>query len=498
MRKTRESGKSSHVVHALMLCIGLCFGPLAPVSGPALASSATSSAPSQGDIQGERRFRELYKELVETDTTLDTGSCTLAAQRMAARLAAAGYAGENLRLVIPEEFPTQGNLLARLPGTDPTLPAVLLLAHIDTVVATPSEWKRDPFTLIEENGHFYARGVVDDKAMAAAFVDALVRLREEGFRPKRSLKLALTCGEETDHVFNGVQYLLATEPEALQAGWVVNEGGKGLLDAEGRAVTFGIQTGEKVYQDFTLTTSAPGGHSARPTPDNAINRLATALLRIADYEFPVNLTPISREFFGRSAHLYDGQTKIDMSAIGAGTADASAFARIATSNRLWNAFLRTTCIVTMIDGGHAINAQPQHAEANVNCRIMPGETVDATRRKLEQLVADPQVQITLPLPPGPQSPAPPLTPEILGPIERIVAQMWPGVPVIPTISTGATDGRFLNAAGIPTYGISGLFVDLDGNGVHGIDERVRVRSLLDARTFLYRLIKAYTAESAPE
>lgn len=438
----------------------------------------------------ESCFRELYEELVETDTTLSSGDCTLASERMATRLKNAGYTADLVRVVVPENFPKQGNLVARLPGTDKSLPAVLLLAHIDTVEAKRSDWARDPFTLVEENGYFYARGAIDDKAMAASFVDALIRLRQEGFRPKRTIKLALTCGEETDHVFNGVRYLLATEPETLQAGWVVNEGGKGTLDERGKPVSFGIQIGEKIYQDFTLVTTSPGGHSARPTDDNAIDRLAAALLRVSQYKFPIDTTPVTKEFFRRSAEHYSGQDAADMLAIGNGTADAAAFERLARANRYWNAFLRTTCISTTIDGGHATNAQPQRAEANINCRIMPGESVEDIKRKLEELIADPKVSLALAAPPGPQSAAPALTPQILEPVEKIVAEMW-NVPVIPTLSTGATDGRFLNAAGIPTYGISGVFVDPDGNGVHGLDERVRVKSLLDGRTFLYRLVKAY-------
>lgn len=438
----------------------------------------------------ESCFRELYKELVETNTTLSSGDCTLASERMAARLKNAGYTADQVRVVVPDKFPKQGNLVARLPGTDKSLPAVLLLAHIDTVEAKRSDWARDPFTLVEENGYFYARGAIDDKAMAASFVDTLIRLRQEGFRPKRTIKLALTCGEETDHVFNGVQYLLATEPETLQAGWVVNEGGKGTLDDNGKPVSFGVQIGEKIYQDFKLVTTSPGGHSARPTDDNAIDRLAAGLLRVSEYKFPINATPVTKEFFRRSAEHYSGQDAADMLAIGNGTADAATFERIARANRYWNAFLRTTCISTTIAGGHANNAQPQRAEANINCRIMPGESVDSIARKIEELVADPKVSIALAAPPGPQSAAPALTPQILKPVEKLVAEMW-GVPVIPTMSTGATDGRFLNAAGIPTYGISGVFVDPDGNGVHGLDERVRVKSLLDGRTFLYRLVKAY-------
>lgn len=455
-----------------------------------------SAAVADGDVARDRedRFLALYRELVETDTSLSSGSCTLAAERMAARLAAAGYPGADARVIVPPGFPRQGNLLARIPGRDTKLPAILLLAHIDVVEAKASDWKRDPFTLIEENGYFHARGAVDDKAMATAFVDAFIRYREERFRPRRTLKLALTCGEETDAVFNGVQYLLANEPEALAAGFAINEGGAGRLDTHGRPLSFGVQVGEKIYQDFTLTAMSPGGHSARPTDDNAIGRLAAAVARIDGYRFPVNMTPATQAFFRRSAALYEGQTARDLVAAGSAMADASALARIAAADPLWNAFLRTTCIPTLISGGHAENAQPQHAEANVNCRIVPGESVERVRARLVEVVGDPGIGVALADEPGPRPVAPPLDARIMRPVEAIVADMWPGVPVIPGLSSGATDGRFLNAAGIPTYGISGVFRDPDGNGVHGLDERIRVTSLLDARAFLYRLVRAWASE----
>lgn len=439
----------------------------------------------------EARFRDLYRELIETDTTLSEGSCTAAAAKMQARLIAAGLPRADTDVVVPPDFPRQGNLIARLPGSDAKAPAILLVAHIDVVEAKRSDWKRDPFKLVEENGYFYARGAIDDKAMAAAFVDALVRYREEGFRPRRTIKLALTCGEETDSVFNGVQYLLKIRPDALAAGLAINEGGKGFLDEAGKPVLFGVQAGEKIYQDYKLVATSPGGHSSRPGRDNAITRLSNVLGRIGAFTFPVDPGEATRHFFAQSAALYEGQQRADMRAIGAGSADAAAYARISDASVFWNAALRTTCVSTMVDAGHAPNALAQHAEANVNCRILPGQSIEDVRGMLIQVAADPSVEITLAGEPGPVSSAPPLTREIMAPVEAIVKDIWPGVPVIPNISTGATDGRFLLAAGIPTYGISAVFVDPDGNGVHGLDERVRVRSLLDARSFLYRLVKIY-------
>ena len=463
------------------------------VATPVQLAGAATAADAIARAE-EARFREVYRELVETDTSLSNGSCTLAAEKMATRLKAAGHPAARVRVVVPARFPKQGNLVATIPGTDAQLPALLLLAHIDVVEAKASDWKRDPFKLVQDDGWFYARGVIDDKAMAASFVDAFVRFAEDRFRPRRTLKLALTCGEETDTTFNGVQYLLETEPDTFAAGFAINEGGSGALDESGEPASFGVQVGEKIYQDYTLVATAPGGHSARPTDDNAIGRLAGALVRVDKHRFPIHMTEATRTFFGRSAALHEGPLGRDLERIGNGTADAEAFERVASARPLWNAYLRTTCIPTQVSGGHAPNAQPQHAEANVNCRIMPGESIDEVRARLTDVVGYSRIEIRLAAAPGPQPPAPPLDPRLMRRVEALVAEMWPGVPVIPALSTGATDGRFLNAAGIPTYGVSGLFRDPDGNGVHGLDERVRVRSLLDARAFLYRLVQGLAAD----
>ena len=465
-------------MRGFLLPAALTIGLAAPVA----------AAPAGG---GEARFRAIYEELVETDTTLSNGDCTLAANRMRDRLLAAGYAPEQFRTIVPAEHPKQGNLVGQLTGTSKTLRPVLLLAHIDVVEAKRSDWERDPFTLIEENGYFYARGAVDDKAMAAAYVDALIRLKETGFKPKRTIKLALTCGEETPGNFDGARYLIQNQPETMSAGFAINEGGRGSLDAEGRMVNFGVQAGEKQYQDVTVTATAPGGHSARPVPDNAIARMGAAMARVNSHRFPVNLIPASKRFFGEVAKRHEGEQAGDLAAAGAGTATPEQYARIAAADPFWNAYMRTTCIPTKIEGGHSKNAQPQSVTANINCRILPGETPQGTLDRLVGVIADPTLKIEFDDPPIPAPAPPPLTAEVMGPIERIAADMFPGVPIVPSLSTGATDGRFTGAAGIPTYGVSGLFGDPDGNGIHGLNERVRVSSLMGSREFLFRLIRAY-------
>ena len=438
-----------------------------------VTTSAHAAAPDAQARGDEPAFRALYKELVETDSSWPDGSCTVAAERMGARLKAAGYADGDIAIVTDPAHPKEGNLTAILRGSNAKLPAVLLLAHIDVVAAKRADWERDPFTLIEEGGYFYGRGTSDDKAMAAAFTDQMIRYKTEGYKPKRTIKLALTCGEETEKA--------------------LNEGGGGSLDEAGKPVSQGVQAGEKVYQDFTLTATAPGGHSSRQTPRfNAIGWMAAALARINDYDFPVDLTPAAKAYFGASASLYPTKVSAAMAAIGTGKATDADYATVSAESGSWNATLRTTCIPTLINGGHAPNAQPQSVTANVNCRIIPGESVESVLARLSDVAADPKVKVTLADPPQPKSSAPELTPQIMGPIETLTKEMWPGVPVIPRLATGATDGRFTNAAGIPTYGVSGMFADPDGQGVHGLNERIRVKSLLDGRAFLYRLVKLYT------
>jgi len=450
------------------------------------AAGAQTPAPRPDQVA----FRALFEELVEIDTTLSGGSCTRAAEAMAARLRAAGYPAGDVRVIVPPERPKDGNLVAVLRGTDRGARPILLLAHIDVVEARRSDWQRDPFTLVEEGGYFYARGVSDDKAMAASFADSMIRFRRENWRPRRDIKLALTCGEETSDTFDGVEYLLEHHRRLIDAAFAINEGAGGRLDPEGARVALEVQAGEKIYQDYSLVTTNPGGHSSRPTRENAIYRLAAALRKIEAYDFPVELNAATRLFFERMAAIVGGAQGADMRAVAANPQNAAAAQRLARDPR-YNSMLRTTCVATQVDAGHAPNALPQRAHANVNCRILPGHTSEEVRTALETLIGDRNVAVTLNAPPDPVSPAPTLTRAILGPVEQVAARLWPGVPVVPTMATGATDGRFLTHAGIPTYGMSGMFGDPDGNGVHGLNERIRVRSLHEGRDFLYEVVKIY-------
>ena len=474
----KRGGKAGWIVIVILFALVIALGVLA------------SRVDAQTPDQSRAAFRETYRELIETNTTLSEGDCTLAAQRMQARLIAAGFTAEDARVLVPADHPKFGALAAVMPGTDAAAPAVLLLAHIDVVEARRADWQRDPFTLIEEDGWFYARGAVDDKAQAAIWVDAFIRLKAEGFRPNRTLKLALTCGEETADTWNGVRWLLAEHPETLAAGFALNEGARGELDAEGNHRALNIQAGEKIYQDYALSLTNPGGHSARPRKDNAIAAMGRSLANLIDHDFALELTPVTRAYFAAMADTNPAQAA-DLRALAAPTPDPAAAARVSASHPIWNATMRTTCIPTLINGGHAPNAQPQSVTANVNCRILPGHTIAETQAEIARVLDNPAITIAPVGEPSPTAPAPPLGAGILGPITAAAAHTWPGVPVVPTLSTGATDGRFTNAAGVPTYGVTGLFGDPDGNGVHGLNERIRVRSLYEGRDFLFDLVKRY-------
>jgi acetylornithine deacetylase/succinyl-diaminopimelate desuccinylase-like protein len=445
-------------------------------------------------VADDVRFRAIYEELVEINTTLSVGSCTVAAEAMAARLRSADIPESDIHVIVPPDWPTQGNLVAVLPGTDASADAILLLAHIDVVEANRADWERDPFTLIEEDGYFYGRGTADDKSMAAIFADLLMRFKESGYRPARAIKMALTCGEETPFDFNGVSYLLERHRDLVDASFAITEGGGGRLDEEERRIYNGVLAGEKVYQDFRLEITNPGGHSSRPVPDNAIYRLAAALGRIAAYQFPIEFNATTRAFFERMAGIETAQTAADMRAILERPPEPEALARILV-DPTYNAVLHTTCVATQAQAGHAPNALPQRARAIVNCRILPGHTQERIRQALVEVVADPGIGITFEDPPEQVSAPPPLTHEILTPIEAITEAMWPGIPVVPIMQPGATDARFLTPAGIPTYGVSGIFSDPATTNAHGLNERIGVQALYEGREFLERLVRAYAGGS---
>ena len=479
--------KTLAVTGALLVCASLSLPPQTFA-----APKATTSAATQGD------FRALYKDLVETNTTASAGSCTLAAERMANRLKAAGYPDEDFHPFAVPEHPKDGGLVFVAPGRDPKAQAILLLAHLDVVEAKREDWTRDPFKLVEENGYFYARGAFDDKAEAAIWVDTLIRYRKEGFHPRRTLKMALTCGEEGGGEFNGAEWVSEHQRELIDAEFALNEGSFGELDAQGNRVALELQAGEKLVANFQLEVTNPGGHSSRPLQNNAIYHLAGALQRIESYEFPAQFTDSNRAYFTGMARVEaaKGETEIAkaMNALVKDSNDAAAIALVSSKDPTWNATLRTTCVATMLNAGHAPNALPQRADANINCRIFPAVPVESVRQKLAELVSDPEVKVTALTRPERSSPPPPLTPAVMGPFNKLAAQFWPGLPVIPILQPAATDGRYLNAAGIPTYGIEPVFVGPDLGHAHALNEYIGVKSVMDARDFLYQLVKIYADE----
>jgi acetylornithine deacetylase/succinyl-diaminopimelate desuccinylase-like protein len=463
-----------------------------------IASMSAFAVPPQDTPAGEQRFRELYKELVETNTTLSAGSCTLAAERLAARLKAAGFPDSDLHPFAAPDHPKEGGLVAVYPGRDSKLKAILLLAHIDVVEAKREDWTRDPFTLVEENGSFYARGASDDKAEAAIWVDTLIRYRTENYRPRRTIKVALTCGEETAGAFNGADWLTKNRRELIDAAFALNEGADGELDAGGHRIALEVEAGEKFPQNYRLEVTNKGGHSSRPVKDNAIYHLAAAVTRISAYEFPAQFTDGNRAYFTGMAKILAAKGDTDianaMNGFLKNPGDTQALALVSAKDPSWNATLRTTCVATMLDAGHATNALPQRARANINCRIFPGVTAETVRAKLEELVADPAVKISSPETRGPTASPPPLTPEVMAPIEKLTAEFWPGVPVLPILQAGATDGEFTNAVGIPTFGVEPVFMGPDLGNIHGLNEYIGVKSLLEGREFLYRLVKIYAEQ----
>ena len=456
----------------------------------ATAVLACASAAQAQQRPDQVAFRDLYKELVETNTTASTGDCTLAAQKMAARMKAAGFPDSDLTIFTAPQYPKNGGLVAVYPGKDPKAKAILLLAHIDVVEAKREDWTRDPFKLVEEGGYFYARGASDDKAQAAIWVDSLIRYKKEGFRPKRTIKMALTCGEEGGSPFNGASWLVENRRDLIDAAFALNEGGGGQLDEHGKRISHGVEAGEKTSQSFTLEVTNPGGHSSRPVPDNAIYHLVDAVGRIRSYEFPVQINDVTHGYLQQMSKITGGETGQAMAALAANPADAKAAALLSKDPSL-HAILRTTCVATMLEAGHAPNALPQRATANINCRIFPGISRDAVRDTLVKVIADPAVSVSRPTEKVLSDAGPPLTPQVIGPIEKLTAQMWPGVPVVPTLLAAATDGKALTAGGIPTYGVSGIFYEPDLGHIHGLNERVGVTSLYEGRDFLYKLVKIY-------
>jgi acetylornithine deacetylase/succinyl-diaminopimelate desuccinylase-like protein len=470
-----------------------------------LMAQASPVARAQGNASlnaEQRQLREIFQELIEINTVDPHGNVTQAAEAMRARLLAAGFAAEDVRVVVPPGNAKKGNLVARYRSPAAKRKPLLLLAHIDVVEARKEDWSDglDPFKFTEREGYYYGRGTIDDKAMAAIFIANFIRFRREKFQPDRDIIVALTTDEETGD-FNGVEFLLKEHRALVDAEYGINEGGRGYLK-HGKPLLNAVQASEKVYQSFRLEIKNKGGHSSLPVKDNAIFRLAAALDRFSKYEFSFNLNEVTRSYFARMSKIETGQVAADMKAVAESRTslaealpharpEAQAVRRLSESP-YYNALLRTTCIPTRIEGGHADNALPQTARAIINCRILPQENAADVEQMIRQVLKDDQISVT-PVAVSKPSPPSPLKPEIMNPIEEITNAMWPGVPVVPIMGTGATDSLFFRQVGIPVYGVSGIFDDIDDNRTHGRDERIAARSLYDGQEFLYRLTRALSS-----
>jgi len=453
----------------------------------AIAVAIATPAAAQPKRPDQRAFFDLYKELVETNTTLSAGSCTLAAQQIAARLQAAGFKDSDITLFATAENPREGGLVVILPGSNAKAKPILLLAHLDVVEAKREDWTRDPFKLVEENGFYYARGTVDDKLQAAIWADTLIRYKQSGKAPKRTLKLALTCGEETTNAFNGADWLAKNKPALIAAEYALNEGGGGRLSPEAKPIGMSVQVGEKTVQNFKLQATNPGGHSSVPRPDNAVTDLAGAIVRVNTHEFPVQFNDTTTSFFKTMANIMPSAVGNALTSLIANPQDAAANT-IVSRDPQFHSMLRTTCVTTLVSAGHANNALAQRATANVNCRMFPGTDPEALRSDLVRIIDNTKVTVTLEAPVRPVAMSPPMNPAVIGPMMTLSAKHFPRVPFVATMSTGATDGIFLSPIGIPTYGAPGFYGESDGNGVHGLNERVRITSVYQGRDYLDELV----------
>jgi acetylornithine deacetylase/succinyl-diaminopimelate desuccinylase-like protein len=446
-----------------------------------------SAARAQLDDKTRQLSRDILKQLVEINTTDSVGSTTVAANAMAKRLLDAGFPAADVQVLGPNA--RKGNMVARIHGVGTQKP-ILFICHLDVVEARREDWSTDPFQFLEKDGYFYGRGTGDIKDGDAFLVTTFIRLKQENFKPDRDLILALTADEEGGK-FNGVDWLIKNHRDLIEAEYLINPDAGDFELENGKRVAIGIQASEKLYQDYDLKVTNPGGHSSLPTSENAIYELAEGLTRLEHYQFPVELNDVTRTYFTREAGILGGQTGSDMKAILQDPPDATALARL-SAIPYYNARLRTTCVATLLEGGHANNALPGMARANVNCRILPAHSPDEIQAMLVKILNDPKIVVTHVTglaSSGISNPPSPLRPDLMNALKKVSEEMWPGVPIVPVMDAGASDGAISRAAGLPTYGLPGLFMDVDDDRSHGRDERIRVSSFYDGVDFYYRLIK---------
>ncbi len=461
-----------------------------------MSMALVSGAPLDESTRG--LSRDIFQQLIEINTTDSVGSVTAAAQAMAQRFLDSGFPASDVQVLGPND--RKRNVVVRLRGSSATLKPILIICHLDVVEARREDWTTDPFHFVEKDGYFYGRGTQDMKDNDAVLVTTFIRFRREGFHPDRDLILALTADEEGGKS-NGVDWLLKNHRDLVDAEFALNPDSGGVTTEHGRPVNVDIEASEKVYADFQLTVTNPGGHSSLPVPNNAIYHLADALSRLEHRAFPFELNAVTRGYFEKRSPLESGQRAADMKAILETPPDEVAVARLSEDAR-YNSMSHTTCVATRLNAGHANNALPQLAQANVNCRILPGHSIGEVMQSLVKIFNDPAITVryvddagnVLDHIPDRKAFPPVMPPEsILRPLERVTDSLWPGAPVIPIMDTGASDSIYTMAAGIPSYGISGIAIDQDEVRAHGKDERVRVKSFYDGVDFYYRYLKALTS-----
>jgi acetylornithine deacetylase/succinyl-diaminopimelate desuccinylase-like protein len=437
--------------------------------------------------EAERQLaRAIYKEMIEVNSGFTTGATTPIAEAVARRLRAAGFPAADI--FVGGAHARKANLVVRYRGMGRRRP-ILLLAHTDVVEAKREDWSMDPFTLNERDGYFYARGTGDDKAQAAIWIANLIRYRREGFKPDRDIIVALTADEEGGGPYNGVDWLLKNKRELIDAELCINEGGWGEAVGDTK-IANDVQLSEKYVINYRFEVRNKGGHSSLPVADNAIYHLARALDKVSGFGFPLKVNEVTRGYFSAMASIEKGPVSADLAKVASG--DTAAMGRVAAGSTSWNATLRTTCVATQLEAGHAKNALPQLAAANVNCRVLPDESVDQVTSTLRRIIADTAVKVTVDGTPQ-RSPPSPMRDDVMTAVRSVTTSLWPGVPTVPMMVMGATDGLYLRIAGIPTYGVQGIFYDRNDIRFHGRDERLKVQSFYEGQTFLYELVKRLTA-----
>jgi len=431
---------------------------------------------------------DIYKQFIEIQSGFTSGATTPVAEAAAARLKAAGFSDADI--FVGGAIPKKANLVVRYRGTEAHKP-ILLLAHTDVVEAKREDWSMDPFQFIERDGYFYGRGTGDDKAQAAVWIANLIQYKREGFKPDRDIIVALTADEEGGGPYNGVDWLLKNHRELIDADLALNEGGWG-EESKGKKLSNDLQVSEKYVINYRFEVHNKGGHSSMPVHDNAIYHLAGALQRLSDFGFPLKTNEVTAAYFQQMAKIETGPIKDELAKVSSGSQES--MERVAAASPAWNSTLRTTCVATMLEGGHAINALPQLAAATVNCRVLPEDAPEYVKSTLQKVVADDQVSVKQMGDFG-KAAASPMRPDVLKAVTGVTNSLWPGVPTVPIMVMGATDGRYLRAAGIPTYGIQGFFMDRDDIRFHGRDERMGVQSFYEGQAFLYELVKRLSSSS---